>query len=69
MMKTFTHTSILLQQAQKDKDNKTYKRIVELYQEEDIEKAIEEDTKGGSFLVKLTQEELDAAFEDLTKIT
>lgn len=48
-----------------DKDNETFKRIVELYQEEDIEKAITEDTNGGSFLVKLTQEELDKTFEKL----
>lgn len=48
----------------KNKDNETFKRIVELYQEEDIVKAIEEDTKGGSYLVKLTQEELDAAFKN-----
>lgn len=51
----------------KDKDNKTYKRIVELYQEEDIEKAIEEDTKGGSYLTILTQDEMDKVFEDLLK--
>jgi D-methionine transport system substrate-binding protein len=50
-----------------DKNNKTYKRIVELYQEADIEKAIQEDTNGGSFLVKLTQEQLDKAFEELQK--
>ncbi|KXH80670.1 MetQ/NlpA family ABC transporter substrate-binding protein [Sporosarcina sp. HYO08] len=50
-----------------DKDNETYKRIVELYQEEDIEKAVQEDTNGGSFLVKLSQEQLDAAFENLRK--
>lgn len=51
----------------KDKDNETYKRIVELYQEEDIEKAIKEDTKGGSYLVKLTQDQLDAAFAQFQK--
>ncbi|OZU89387.1 methionine ABC transporter substrate-binding protein [Virgibacillus indicus] len=50
-----------------DKDNETYKRIVELYQEEDIEQAIKDDTNGGSFLVKLTQEQLDKAFEALKK--
>jgi D-methionine transport system substrate-binding protein len=50
-----------------DKDNKTFKRIVELYQEADIEKAISEDTNGGSFLVKLTKEQLDAAFAELKK--
>ncbi|AMQ04541.1 MetQ/NlpA family ABC transporter substrate-binding protein [Sporosarcina sp. FSL K6-1540] len=51
----------------KEKNNKTFKRIVELYQEEDIEKAIEEDTKGGSYLIKLTPEEIDTVFEDLKK--
>lgn len=50
-----------------DKDNKTYKRIVELYQEEDIEKAIEDDTNGGSYLTILTQEEIDKVLEDLQK--
>ena len=50
-----------------DKDNETYERIVELYQEEDIEQAIKDDTNGGSFLVKLTQEQLDKAFEALKK--
>lgn len=51
----------------KEKNNKTFKRIVELYQEEDIEKAIEEDTKGGSYLIKLTPEEIDTVFENLKK--
>jgi len=51
----------------KEKNNKTFKRIVELYQEEDIAKAIEEDTKGGSYLIKLTQEEIGTVFEDLKK--
>ena len=51
----------------KDKDNKTYKRIVELYQEEDIKNAIEEDTKGGSYLTILTQDEMDKVFKDLLK--
>ncbi len=50
-----------------DKDNEAYLRIVELYQEEDIQKAISEDTKGGSSLVILTQEQLDETFENLLK--
>lgn len=50
-----------------DKENKTYKRIVELYQESDIEEAIRKDTNNGSFLVKLTQEQLDQAFDQLKK--
>ena len=48
-----------------DKDNEVYKRIVELYQEEDIEQAILDDTNGGSYLVNLSQEEIDKVFEDL----
>ena len=50
-----------------DKDNETYKRIAELYQEEDIAEAVKEDTNDGSILVELSQEELDKAFEDLKK--
>lgn len=50
-----------------DKDNETYKRIAELYQENDIAEAVKEDTNDGSILVELTQEELDKAFEDLKK--
>ncbi|KGA97516.1 methionine ABC transporter substrate-binding protein [Alkalihalobacillus alcalophilus ATCC 27647 = CGMCC 1.3604] len=50
-----------------NKENKTYKRVVELYQEADIEQAIKDDTNGGSILVKLTQAQLDAAFEELKK--
>ena len=57
----------LIAASAKEKDNKTFKRIVELYQEEDIEKAVEEDTKGGSYLIRLTQEEIDTVFEDLKK--
>ncbi|WP_210471402.1 MetQ/NlpA family ABC transporter substrate-binding protein [Sporosarcina sp. 6E9] len=51
----------------KEKDNKTFKRIVELYQEEDIAQAVEEDTKGGSYLINLTQDEIDKVFEGLIK--
>ena len=57
----------LIAASEKEKDNKTFKRIVELYQEDDIAKAVEEDTKGGSYLIKLTQEEIDTLFEDLKK--
>lgn len=48
-----------------DKDNEVYKRIVELYQEPDIEAAIAEDTNQGSSIVKLTDEEIEQLFEDL----
>ncbi|WP_172370313.1 MetQ/NlpA family ABC transporter substrate-binding protein [Sporosarcina jiandibaonis] len=57
----------LIAASEKEKDNKTFKRIVELYQEDDIAKAVEEDTKGGSYLIKLTQDEIDKVFEDLKK--
>ena len=57
----------LIAASEKEKDNKTFKRIVELYQEEDIAKAVEKDTKGGSYLIKLTQEEIDKVFKDLKK--
>lgn len=57
----------LIAASAEEKDNKTFKRIVELYQEEDIAKAVEEDTKGGSYLIKLTQDEIDKVFEDLKK--
>lgn len=57
----------LIAASEKEKNNKTFKRIVELYQEVDIEKAIEEDTKGGSYLIKLKQEEINTVFEDLKK--
>ncbi|WP_342600411.1 MetQ/NlpA family ABC transporter substrate-binding protein [Psychrobacillus sp. FSL H8-0483] len=50
-----------------DKDNETFKRIVELYQEDDIKQAVAEDTKGGSSLVILTQEQLDETFSNLLK--
>lgn len=50
-----------------DKDNETYKRIVELYQEDDISQAIKDDTNGGSVLIKLSQDQLLGTFEDLKK--
>ncbi|WP_040226809.1 MetQ/NlpA family ABC transporter substrate-binding protein [Bhargavaea cecembensis] len=50
-----------------EKDNETYKRIVELYQEDDIAEAIKEDTNGGSILIKLSQDQLDKTFNELKK--
>ncbi|MET3576165.1 MetQ/NlpA family ABC transporter substrate-binding protein [Bhargavaea ullalensis] len=63
---THPYVNIIAAQA-KDKDNETYKRIVELYQEDDVQKAIQEDTNGGSVLVKLSPDELDRIFNDLKK--
>lgn len=51
-----------------DKDNEAYQRIAELYQEEDIAEAVKEDTNGGSFLIDLSQEELDETYEELKNI-
>lgn len=48
-----------------DKDNEVYKRIIELYQESDVEEAIAEDTNGGSILINLTDEEIEKVFNDL----
>lgn len=55
----------LIAAREEDKDNEVYKRIVELYQEEDIGKILEEDTNGGSFLMSLTDEEIEEVFTDL----
>lgn len=63
---THPYVNIIAARAE-DKDNETFKRIVELYHEDDIKKAITEDTKGGSFLTILTPEELATTFEDLNK--
>jgi len=41
-----------------EQDNKTYQRIVELYHEEDVIKAVEADTNGGSIVVDLAKDEL-----------
>ncbi|MFO1443253.1 MetQ/NlpA family ABC transporter substrate-binding protein [Bacillus sp. Bva_UNVM-123] len=41
-----------------EQDNKTYQRIVELYHEEDVTKAVEADTNGGSIVVDLSKDEL-----------
>lgn len=48
-----------------DKDNETFQRIVELYHEEDVEKAVEIDTNGGSIVIDITKEELLKIFEGL----
>lgn len=57
----------LIAARSEDKDNKVYKRIVELYQEDDVEKAITDDTKGGSILQKVPQDKFDQEFQKLIK--
>ncbi|MDK8640612.1 MetQ/NlpA family ABC transporter substrate-binding protein [Niallia taxi] len=48
-----------------DADNETYKRIVELYHEADVIKAVEADTNGGSIVVDTPKEELVKQFKGL----
>lgn len=48
-----------------DVDNETYKRIVELYHEADVIKAVEADTNGGSIVVDTPKEELVKQFKGL----
>ncbi|WP_440897524.1 MetQ/NlpA family ABC transporter substrate-binding protein [Amphibacillus sp. Q70] len=55
----------LIAAREEDKDNEVYKRIVELYQEDDIAEAILEDTNSGSYLLELTDEEIEKVFTDL----
>ncbi|MEO4051965.1 MetQ/NlpA family ABC transporter substrate-binding protein [Solibacillus sp. CAU 1738] len=60
----FPYVNIIAARAE-DIDNATYKKIIELYHSEEIEKVITEDTNGGSKLVILTDEQLKTTFEDL----
>lgn len=48
-----------------DLDNETYLKIAELYQSEQVAKAIEEETEGGSILIDIQQKELLDTFESL----
>ncbi|REH85189.1 dipeptide ABC transporter glycylmethionine-binding lipoprotein [Staphylococcus felis] len=42
----------------KDKDNKTYQKIAELYHSDEAKDALKEDTKDGEIVVDLSQEEI-----------
>ncbi|GGI40871.1 dipeptide ABC transporter glycylmethionine-binding lipoprotein [Mammaliicoccus stepanovicii] len=42
----------------KDKDNKTYKKIADLYHSEDAKEALKEDTKDGEIVVDLKEQEI-----------
>ena len=64
----FPYVNIIAARAE-DKDNEVYKKIIELYHTEEIEKAIYEDTNGGQFMTILTDEELQKSFEDLKVIS
>lgn len=48
-----------------DENNETYLRIVELYHEEDMKKAVEADTNGGSAVVDISKEELLNVYKGL----
>lgn len=48
-----------------DKNNETYQRIIELYHEEDVKKAVEADTNGGSVVVDISKEELLKVYKGL----
>lgn len=49
----------------KEADNKTLKRIVELYHTEEVKAAVKKDTNGGSFVVDLTPEKLLEVYKGL----
>ncbi len=49
----------------KDKDNKVYKRIAELYHSEEAKAALKEDTKDGELIIDLKQAELKAIEDSL----
>ncbi len=49
----------------KDANNETYQKIVELYHEADVIKAVEADTNGGSIVVDIPKDELESQFKGL----
>ena len=51
----------------KDKDNKTYKKIIELYHSKEAQKALKEDTKDGEKPVDLSKKEIEETENELAK--
>ena len=51
----------------KDKDNKTYKKIIELYHSKEEKKALKEDTKDGEKPVDLSKKEIEEIENELAK--
>lgn len=51
----------------KDKDNKTYKKIIELYHSKEAQKALKEDTKDGEKPVDLSKKEIEEIENELDK--
>ena len=51
----------------KDKDNKTYKKIIELYHSKEAQKALKEDNKDGEKPVDLSKKEIEEIENELAK--
>lgn len=51
----------------KDKENKTYKKIIELYHSKEAQKALKEDTKDGEKPVDLSKKEIEEIENELAK--
>ena len=51
----------------KDKDNKIYKKIIELYHSKEAQKALKEDTKDGEKPVDLSKKEIEEIENELAK--
>lgn len=51
----------------KDKDNKTYKKIIKLYHSKEAQKALKEDTKDGEKPVDLSKKEIEEIENELAK--
>ncbi len=51
----------------KDMDNKTYKKIIDLYHSKEAQKALKEDTKDGEKIVDLSQNEIKDIEDELAK--
>ncbi|KDP64941.1 dipeptide ABC transporter glycylmethionine-binding lipoprotein [Staphylococcus epidermidis] len=51
----------------KDKDKKTYKKIIELYHSKEAQKALKEDTKDGEKPVDLSKKEIEEIENELAK--
>lgn len=61
---TLPYVNIFAARAE-DKDNEIYQKLVELYHEEEVVKAVQADTNGGSMVVELSKEELLEQFSGL----
>jgi len=53
----------------KDKDNKTYKKIIELYHSKEVQKALKEDTKDVEKAINLSEKEIKEIEKDLAELS